>query len=71
MKWVGQAADRKPSARRVRTHRSSEVNGDEDFLLALVSFSWRGIHSRSLGLSEIGAELDSFDTLGAEEASQN
>ena len=34
---------------RVRTHRSSEVNRDYKFLLALVSFLWRGIHSQRLG----------------------
>ena len=42
---------------RVRTHRSSEVNRNEKFLLALISFHWSGIHSRSPGLSEIGAQL--------------
>ncbi len=38
---------------RVRTHRSSDVNRDEEFLLALVSFAWRGIRSQSLRLREI------------------
>ena len=40
-----------------RTHRGSKVNRDEDFLLAVISFLWRGIHSRSLGLRRIGAQL--------------
>ena len=39
--------------RRVLTHRSSDVNRDDEFLLALVFFSWRGIHDRSLGPREI------------------
>jgi len=46
-----------PGTQRVRTHRSSKVNGDEEFLLALISFLWGGIHRRSLGLREIGAQL--------------
>ena len=37
--------------RSVRTQRSSEVNRDEEFLHALVSFLWRGIHSQRLGLT--------------------
>ena len=36
--------DREPAAQRVRTHGSSELDRDEEFLLALVSFLWRGIH---------------------------
>ena len=50
---VSRGTDRVPSVRCVRTHRSSDVNRDEEFLLALVSFPWRGIHRRSLGLREI------------------
>jgi len=50
--------DREPAARGARTHCGSEVNRDEEFLLALVSFLWRGIHRRSgPGLREIGAQL--------------
>ena len=59
---VSQGTDRVPSVRCVRTHRSSDVNRDEEFLLALVSFPWRGIHRRrSLGPREIltaSAHLD-------------
>ena len=51
-----------PGTRRVRTHRCSEVDGDEELLLALISFLWSGIHSRSLGLREIGAQFACFDT---------
>ena len=39
--------------RRVRTHRSSDVNRDEEFLLAVVSFVWKDVHSQSLRLREI------------------
>ena len=42
---------------RARTHRGSEINRDEDLLLAMVSFLWRGIHSRSQGPREI-REID-------------
>ena len=49
----GLAKPRIESVRRVRTHRSSEVDRDEEFFLALVS--WRIIHSQSLGLTSWGA----------------
>ena len=62
---VGRAADRKPGVRRVRTHRSSDVNRNEELLLALVFFPWRGIHTRSLGSREISAQLPASTVVGA------
>jgi len=59
-----------PGDRCVRTHRSSEVNRDEEFLLALVSFPLRGIHCWCLDQREIGAQLPASTTRGAKAVDQ-
>ena len=54
---VSAKPDREPAAWRLRTRRSSEVNGDDKFLLASVYFLWTGRHRQSgRGLREIGVE---------------